>query len=333
MARDAFLESLLIYALRRATEGAARAAYEWLGRGEKSLSDRAAMNAMRCELDRLPIGGVVVIGDASLDEKASLKTGQRIGDANADLQFDIAIDPVEGTSYLARGLTNAMAVMALAPKGALYQPGPAFYMEKFVAPPAAKGQIDPKAPVEEKLRALAGILKKPVSELNIFVLEKPRHNELIDRIHGLGARVALYPAGDVGGALMASIPGSGIDALVGTGGTPEGILSACAIRTLGGEMQARLDPQLPSEVAAVKKAGLDTARWLAAEDLVRSEKVYFAATGITTGLLFEGVERARGLDRTQTLLISGISGERQLLTTYHAAADDAPAPRKGGENA
>ncbi|MBM3951999.1 MAG: class II fructose-bisphosphatase [Rhodospirillales bacterium] len=333
MAWDTFLESLLIYALRRATEGAARAAYEWLGRGEKSLSDRAAMNAMRCELDRLPIGGVVVIGDASLDEKASLKTGQRIGKLDADLQFDIAVDPVEGTSYLARGLTNAMAVMALAPKGTLYQPGPAFYMEKFVAPPAAKGKIDPKAPVEEKLRTLAGILKKPVSELNIFVLEKPRHNELIDRIHGLGARVALYPAGDVGGALMASIPDSGIDALVGTGGTPEGILSACAIRTLGGEMQARLDPQLPSEVAAVKKAGLDTARWLAAEDLVRSEKVYFAATGITTGLLFEGVERVRGLDRTQTLLISGISGERQLLTTYHIAPDDAPTPRKGRENA
>ena len=333
MAWDTFLESLLIYALRRATEGAARAAYEWLGRGEKSLSDRAAMNAMRCELDRLPIGGVVVIGDASLDEKASLKTGQRIGKLDADLQFDIAVDPVEGTSYLARGLTNAMAVMALAPKGTLYQPGPAFYMEKFVAPPAAKGKIDPKAPVEEKLRTLAGILKKPVSELNIFVLEKPRHNELIDRIHGLGARVALYPAGDVGGALMASIPDSGIDALVGTGGTPEGILSACAIRTLGGEMQARLDPQLPSEVAAVKKAGLDTARWLAVEDLVRSEKVYFAATGITTGLLFEGVERVRGPDRTQTLLISGISGERQLLTTYHIAPDDAPTPRKGRENA
>jgi fructose-1,6-bisphosphatase II len=333
MARDTFLESLLIYALRRATEGAARAAYEWLGRGEKSLSDRAAMNAMRCELDRLPIGGVVVIGDASLDEKASLKTGQRIGKSDADLQFDIAVDPVEGTSYLARGLTNAMAVMALAPKGTLYQPGPAFYMEKFVAPPAAKGKIDPKAPVEEKLRTLAGILKKPVSELNIFVLEKPRHNELIDRIHGLGARVALYPAGDVGGALMASIPDSGIDALVGTGGTPEGILSACAIGTLGGEMQARLDPQLPSEVAAVKKAGLDTARWLAVEDLVRSEKVYFAATGITTGLLFEGVERVRGLDRTQTLLISGISGERQLLTTYHIAPDNAPTPRKGRENA
>jgi fructose-1,6-bisphosphatase II len=226
-----------------------------------------------------------------------------------------------------------MAVMALAPKGALYQPGPAFYMDKFVAPPAAKGKIDPKASIEDKLRALAGILSKPVAELNVFVLEKPRHNELIDRIHTLGARVALYPAGDVGGALMASIPASGIDALVGTGGTPEGILSACAIRTLGGEFQARLDPQLPSEVAAVKKAGLDTTRWLSVTDLVRSEQVYFSATGITTGLLFEGVERARGIDRTQTLLISGISGERQLLTTYHAAPADTAVARKGEGNA
>lgn len=333
MASDAFIEALLIYALRRATEGAARAAYEWLGRGEKSLSDRAAMNAMRCELDQLPIGGIVVIGDASPDEKASLKTGQRVGDPNATLQFDIAVDPVEGTSYLARGLTNAMAVMALAPKGSLYQPGPAFYMEKFVAPPAAKGKIDPKAPVEDKLRILAGILGKPVSELTVFALEKPRHNELVDRVHALGARVALYPAGDVGGALVAAIPGSGIDALVGTGGTPEGILSACAIRTLGGEFQGRLDPQLPSEVAAVKKAGLDTTRWLAVEDLVRSERVYFAATGITTGLLFEGVERARGLERTQTLLISGITGERQLLTTFYSLKDDTRSGRKGIANA
>ncbi len=333
MPSDTFSEALLIYALRRATEGAARAAYEWIGRGEKSLSDRAAMNAMRCELDQLPIGGTVVIGDASGMEKASLATGQRVGKPNAEVEFDIAVDPVEGTSYLARGLTNAMAVIALAPKGSLYQPGPAFYMEKFAAPPAAKGKIDPTAPVEDKLRALAGILNKSVRELTVFALEKPRHNQLVDRIHALGARVALYPAGDVGGALMAAIPGSGIDALVGTGGTPEGVLSACAIRTLGGEFQARIDPQLPSEAAAVKKAGLDTTRWLASEDLVRSERVYFAATGITTGLLFEGVERGHGLERTQTLLISGITGERQLLTTYFSVDDDSPRGRKGGGNA
>ncbi len=333
MASDALTEALLIFALRRATESAARAAYGWLGRGEKSFSDRAAMNAMRCELDQLPIGGTVVIGDASIDDKLSLKTGQRIGDPHAALQYDIAVDPVEGTSYLARGLTNAMAVMALAPKGSLYQPGPAFYMEKFAAPPAAKGKIDPQAPVEDKLRALAGILNKPVSELNIFALEKPRHNNLIDRIHALGARVALYPAGDVGGALMAAIPGTNIDALVGTGGTPEGILSACAIRTLGGEFQARLDPQLPSEVAAVKKAGLDTTRWLSVEDLVRSERVYFSATGITTGLLFEGVERTGGMERTQTLLISGITGERQLLTTYHTSNDNSGGRPKGSGHA
>lgn len=333
MSGDAFSEALLIYAVRRATEGAARAAYEWLGRGEKGFSDRAAMNAMRCELDQLPIGGTIVVGDASGIEKASLATGQRVGDPDATLQFDIAVDPVEGTSYLAKGQTNAMAVMALAPKGALYQPGPAFYMEKFVAPPAAKGRIDPKAPIEEKLKTLAHILDKPVRELTVFALEKPRHNELVDRIHGLGSRVALYPAGDVAGALMAAIPGSSIDALVGTGGTPEGILSACAIRTLGGEFQARLDPQLPSEMAAVKKSGLDTVRWLSAEDLVRSERIYFAATGITTGLLFEGVERSRGLERTQTLLISGITGERQLLTTFHSLDDGHRGGRKGGANA
>lgn len=324
MTTNNLTQSLLIYAIRTATESAARAAYEWLGRGEKGRSDRAAMNAMRCELDRLPLSGTVVIGDVSGDEKASLKVGDRVGIPQSSLDFDVAVDPVEGTSYLAKGLTNAMAVMAMAPKGTLYQPGPAFYMEKFVAPPVAKGKIDPKASVEEKLKSLAQILDKPVTELTVFALEKPRHNELVDRIHKLGARVALYPAGDVAGALMASIPDSGIDALVGTGGTPEGILSACAIRTLGGEFQGRLDPQLPSEVAAVKKAGLDTAKWMTAEDMVRSRDVYFAATGITTGLLFDGVERGRGMERTQTLLISGITGERQLLTTYHTLERSRP---------
>ena len=223
---------------------------------------------------------------------------------------------MEGTTYLAKGMTNAMAVIAVAPRGAMMSPGPAFYMEKLAAPAAAKGAVDPRAPVEDRLHALSRALDKPVSDLTIYVLEKPRHRELVDRIHRAGARVALYPAGDVAGALMAATPDSGVDALMGTGGTPEGIISACAIRALGGVFCGRLDPQLPTEIAAVAAAGMNTEHWYDVDELVTSGNVVFCATGITTGLLFEGVERTPHHIKTQTLMIAGPSGERQVLTTY-----------------
>ena len=306
-----------IYALRGVTEAAARAAYDWIGRGDKIKGDLAGVEAMRRALNALPVGGTVVIGEGEKDEAPELSKGETVGDAAAPLQFDIAVDPVEGTSYLAKGMTNAMAVIAMAPRGTLFDPGPAFYMEKFAGPPAVRGKIDPAAPVEEKLKILAGALGKPVSEITVYVLEKPRHRELVGRIHAAGARVALYPAGDVAGALMAAIPDSGVDALMGTGGTPEGVISACAIRLLGGEFMARLDPQLPTEIVTVREAGLDTTHWLGVDELVRSDEAFFCATGITTGLLFEGVERSRTHEKTQTLMISGPSGERQILTTWH----------------
>lgn len=313
-------DALFTFGLRRATEAAARAAYDWIGRGNKTQADHAAIAAMHAELRELGINGVVVIGEGSQVEAEVLYTGERIGDPALPADFDIAADPVEGTSYLAKGMTNAMAVVAVAPRGTMFRPGPAFYMEKFAAPPAAKGRIDPAAPVEEKLRVLADVLCKPVSELTIYVLEKPRHRDLVERLHRAGARVALYPAGDVAGALMAAIPDSGIDALMGTGGVPEGILSACAIRALGGEFLARLDPQLATEKVAVEEAGMDTRRWYRQEELVSSDQVFFCATGITTGLLFEGVERSRNHEKTQTLMIGGPFGERQLLTTFHRRA-------------
>jgi fructose-1,6-bisphosphatase II len=308
---------LFVFALRTVTEAAARAAYDWIGRGDKNQGDRAAVEAMRAELNRLPIDGTVIIGEGEKDEAPALYNGEQIGDPAATLQFDIAVDPVEGTSYLAKGMTNALAVIAMAPRGTMMRPGPAFYMEKFAASPAAKGKIDPAAPAGDKLRDLARLLGKPIQELTVYVLEKPRHRGLVEAIHKAGARIALYPAGDVAGALMAAIPGSGIDALMGTGGTPEGIISACAIRALGGEFLGRLDPQLPSEQAAVRAAGLDVVRWYDVGEMVTSDQVYFCATGITTGLLLEGVERTTGHEKTQTLVISGLSGERQVLTTYH----------------
>ena len=309
-------DDLFVYALRRVTEVAACAAFDWIGRGDRHQGDAAAVRAMRDALNLLPIDGTIVIGEGEKDQAPQLFKGERVGAARNGPRLDVAVDPVEGTSYLAKGLTNAMAVVATAPSGALFDPGPAFYMEKFAAPPAAKGEIDPSWPVARKLRRLAEVLGKPVADLTVFVLEKPRHRGLAQAIHDAGARVALYPAGDVAGGLMAAIPGSGIDALMGTGGTPEGVLTACAVRALRGEFLGRLDPQLPSEQIAVREAGLETERWHGGEDLARSDDSFFCASGITTGLLFDGVEPSSTHYRVQTLMVSGPSRERQVLTSY-----------------
>ncbi|MEG3618124.1 fructose-bisphosphatase class II [Magnetovibrio sp. PR-2] len=317
-------DQLFVYALARVTEAAARAAAEEAGRGNRGPNNETAVSAMRNELGLLGLSGRVVVGEEG-GEEGGLPTGLELA-AGDGPNFDIVVDPVEGTSYLARGMTNAMAVMALAPEGSLFDPGPAFYMEKFAAPAAARGKIDPGAPTQVKLGQLSSVLNKPVSELTVFVLEKPRHRELVHQIHNAGARVALYPAGDVAGGLMASLPDSGIDALMGTGGAREGMLSAVAVRALGGEFMMRIDPQLTTEKAAVAKAGLDTTKWMGVDELVKSENVHFTATGITTGLLFEGVERKGNLESTQSLLISGSSqpdqaARRQMLTSWHERHD------------
>jgi fructose-1,6-bisphosphatase II len=307
---------LFLYALRTVTEAAAVAAYDWIGRGRKEDGDGAAVDAMREALDQLAIDGVVVIGEGEKDEAPALYNNERVGRAADAVQLDIAVDPIEGTTFMATGQTNSLAVIAAAPRGSMMDPGPAFYMEKLAVPPAAKGKIDPAWPVERRLTALAQALDKPIGELTIYVLDKPRHRPMIERIHEAGARVALYPAGDVAGALMAAIPGSGIDALMGTGGTPEGVMTACAVRALGGDFMGRLDPQLPSEQIAVRDAGLSTENWYAMEDMIRSQNVFFCATGITSGLLLDGVQRHPAHHRVHTMMISGASGERQFLTNW-----------------
>ncbi|OAN53735.1 fructose 1,6-bisphosphatase [Paramagnetospirillum marisnigri] len=304
------------YDLRRATEAAARAAYAWIGRGDKVQGDHAAVAAMAGELDKLALDARLLVGEGPRAEISMLYHGQTLGDSTQP-SWDLVVDPLEGASYLAKGMTNAMAVVAMAPHGKLFDPAPALYMEKLAVPPAAKGKVDPAAPPAERLRQLSAVLGKPVDEMTVYVIEKPRNKALVEAIYEAGARVALYPAGDVAGALMAAIPGSGIDALMGTGGTPEGLLSAIAIRAMGGDFLARIDPQLASEQAAVDAAGLDCSRWMSLEEMVPSDDVVFCATGITTGLLLEGVERASGLERTQTLMIGGEAGRRQMLTSWH----------------
>lgn len=306
----------LIYGLRKVTEDAAKAAFDWIGRGDKERGDGAAVDAMRTALQKVELEGLVVIGEGEKDEAPQLYNGEIVGQPGAEFKADIAVDPVEGTSYLAKGLTNALAVIAIAPRGAMMDPGPAFYMEKFAAPAEAKGEIDPNWSVEEKIKTLAKCLKKDVSDITVYVLEKPRHRQMIQEIHDTGARALLYPAGDVAGALLAAIPDSGVDALMGTGGTPEGIMSAVAIRAMGGEFLGRIDPQLQTEAMAVKKAGLDTSKWYKIEELVSSEDLFFCATGITTGLMLDGVEKYNGGFRMQTLMVIGETQERQVLTTY-----------------
>jgi fructose-1,6-bisphosphatase II len=309
--------------LRGAVESAARAAAEQIGCGHAEGVEGAAAQAMSEALDQLPFAVRIVVGKGREGEVSSLYDGQIIGGDQRDPAFDLAVDPGEGTTYLADGLTNAMTVLALAPAGSIQIPSPALYMEKFAAPPAAKGQIDPAWPVDEKLAVLGKVLGKQIEELTIFVLEKPRHRVLIEQIGELGAEVTSFPAGDIAGALLSALPNSGIDAMMGTGGIREGIISACAARALGAEFQGRIDPQLQSEKMAVEQAGLDVTRWILAEELVTSTDTCFCATGITTGLLLEGVERVEGLDRVQTLMIAGSTGESQLQTTWRRQTPNA----------
>jgi len=307
-------------ALAKATEMSARAAAAWVGHGEAIDMSRAARLAMKRALDEAPFGAEIVVGDGpdETNHRSPLSVGKTCGMTDPGVLFDLALDPTEGASFLTRGQTNAISIAALAPPGTMMRPGPAFYMAKFAAPPEAKGVIDPSAPVPEILETLARALGKKVSDLRVFVLEKPRHRRLIESIEGCGARVASFPAGDIAGVLMAAIPDSGIDAMMGTGGCSEGIISACAARAIGGMFCGRFDPQLSTEHAAVREAGLSTERWMDADDLVGSRNVLVAATGITTGLVLDGVERTLNSERTQTLILSGTSRDRIIRTAYRS---------------
>lgn len=305
----------LAFALHRVTEDAAIAAFDWIGRGEKEKGDLAAVDAMRSALGKISFDGVIVIGEGEKDNAPALYNGEQVGQAGAAFKADIAVDPIEGTTYMAHGLNNSLAVIAVSPRGTMMDPGPAFYMDKIAVGPEAKGKIDPEAPTKDKLTSLAKALSKDISDVTVYILDRPRHKQMIQEIREAGARAQLYPAGDVAGALLAAIPDSGVDALLGTGGTPEGIMCAAAIRALGGDFFGRFDPQGETEAAAVKDFGLDTTSWHKIDELVKSDEVCFVATGITDGLLVEGAEVLEDTVRLQTMMITGNPGEWQILTT------------------
>lgn len=305
--------------LVRVTEAAALAAGHWMGRGQKEAGDGAAVEAMRLILSTVDMDGLVVIGEGAKDEAPMLYNGERIGNGLGPA-VDVAVDPIEGTSLLAYGRPDSISVVGIAPRGTMWSPGPAFYMNKLVVGQEARSALHAgllAAPVTETLSAIAAALYKPLPDLTVFVLDKPRHENLISEIRDTGARVLLRTDGDVAGALMAAMPNSGVDVLMGIGGTPEGVIAACAVRALGGAMLAQLAPQKHSEYQAIASAGLDLDCVLTESDLVQSEDVFFAATGITDGVLMPGVHyRSEGAS-TVSIVMRGKTGTIRKIHAEH----------------
>ena len=302
--------------LVRVTEAAALSSARWLGKGDKEAGDQAAVDAMRLSFETLNINGRVVIGEGEKDEAPRLYNGERVG-AGGELAVDVAVDPVEGTNLLAFGRPNAISVVGVAPAGTMFEPGPSFYMQKLVVPAEAKTVVDIEAPVGENLRKIAKALGKDVDDLVVFVLDKPRHKKLVGEIREAGARIQLHTDGDVAGSLMAIDPRSEVDLMMGTGGTPEGVLSAIAIRIMGGEMFAKLDPQKQAEKNGLADAGMDVRRIYTVTDLVKSEDLFFAATGISGGTFLKGVRYTGHGAETHSLVMRGKTGTIRYIEAIH----------------
>jgi fructose-1,6-bisphosphatase II len=304
--------------LVRVTEAAALAAARWMGRGDKEGADGAAVDAMRLVLGTVPMDGIVVIGEGEKDEAPMLYNGERIGDGTPP-HVDIAVDPVEGTTLTSLGRGNALSVIALSEQGSMFNPGPCVYMEKIAVGPQCKGVIDITASPTKNLEAVAKAKGSPVREVTAVVLERPRHDELIAEIRAAGARIRLIPDGDVAGAISTAWPDSGADILFGVGGTPEGVISAAALKSMGGQIQGRLWPRNEDERKAAVDAGYDLSAVLDTDDLVAGDNCFFAATGITDGELVKGVHFTRGNATTQSLVMRSKSGTVRLVNATHRA--------------
>ncbi len=302
--------------LVRVTEAAAINAARWMGRRQKEAGDQAAVDAMRVMLKTVDMDGVIVTGEGEKDKAPMLYNGERVGNGKGPA-VDVAVDPVEGTTLLSKGQPNAIAVIGVAPRGSMWNPGPGFYMKKIAVGPEAANVIDLDAPVAVNLQKVAKAKGKAIDDLTVFVLERPRHNKLIAQIAASGARVAVYGDGDVAGGLMAALPDTSIDVMMNIGGTPEGVITACAIKAVGGQLLGRLLPQSQAEEEALKAAGLDTKRILTVDDLVNSNDVYFVATGITTGRLMRGVRYQGSSARTYSMVIRGKSGTIRYIEAVH----------------
>jgi fructose-1,6-bisphosphatase II len=302
--------------LVRVTEAAALAAGRFMGRADKEAGDRAAVDAMRLVLNTVEMDGVVVIGEGEKDEAPMLYNGEVLG-TGREPKIDIAVDPIDGTRLLALGKANSLATVALSDRGSMFNPGPIVYMSKIAVGPEACGKIDIMASTLDNLRSVARAKGKDVRDLTIVVLERPRHDQLIAEIRQAGARIRLITDGDVAGSLMTAWPDSGVDMLMGIGGTPEGVLAACALKAMGGEIQGQLKPRTEDEAQRARKMGYDLEKVLTIDDLVRSDNVFFAATGITDGELLDGVKYYGDGARTHSLVMRSKSGTVREVIARH----------------
>jgi len=302
--------------LVRVTEAAALASGRWMGRGEKESADHAAVEAMRLVLQSVDMDGNIVIGEGEKDKAPMLFNGEHVGNGYPP-EVDVAVDPIDGTRPLAFGRTNSIATVAIAPRGTMFDPGPYVYMNKIAVGPEAKGKIDIEKPIADNLKAIAKAKGKAVEDLTTIVLDRPRHDDLVAEIRRNGARIRQIPDGDVAAALMTALPNSGIDVLIGIGGTPEGVLAACALRAMGGEIQGKLYARNEDELKRGREMGYDFEKILTMDDLVSSEDVFFAATGITDGELLKGVKYFGDGATTDSLVVRGLTGTVRQITATH----------------
>ncbi|HEY7626828.1 MAG TPA: class II fructose-bisphosphatase [Ilumatobacteraceae bacterium] len=302
--------------LVRVTESAALSASRWVGRGDKIGADRAAVEAMRIVLSGVPMDGIVVIGEGEKDKAPMLFNGERVGDGTQP-QTDVAVDPIDGTTLTALGRANAIAVIAVSERGTMFDPGPCVYMHKIAVGPEAAGSIDITATATQNLRWVAKAKGASVRDLTVVILDRERHVDLIGEVRASGARVKLITDGDIFGAIATGWPDAGVDVLLGTGGTPEGVTAAAALKCMGGEIQGLLAPRNDEERQAAIDAGYDLSAVLTTDDLVRGDNSFFAATGVTDGELLRGVRYEHGGARTQSLVMRSKSGTVRMIDARH----------------
>ena len=302
--------------LVRVTESAALAASRWVGRGDKNGADGAAVDAMRTVLSTVPMDGIVVIGEGEKDEAPMLFNGEHVGDGTAPLT-DVAVDPIDGTTLAALGRANAIAVIAVSERGTMFNPGPCVYMKKIAVGPEAAGSIDITASATDNLKWIAKAKGESVRDLTVVILDRERHEDLIAEVRASGARVKLIGDGDIFGGIATAWPEAGVDVLLGVGGSPEGITTAAALKSMGGEIQAILAPRNAEEKAAAIALGYDLDRVLTTDDLVSGDNCFFAATGITDGDLLRGVRYEHGGARTQSLVMRSRSGTVRMIDARH----------------
>ena len=302
--------------LVRATEAAAIKASAFIGRGNKNDVDAAAVDAMRGFLSTVDFAGTVVIGEGEKDEAPMLFNGERVGNGNGP-ECDVAVDPVDGTSVTAAGRSHGISVIAIADKGSMYNPVDVFYMDKLVTPGIGAGKVSLQQSVGHNIRELARALGKPVSEITVAMIDRPRHRPLMDEVRAAGARTRLFLDGDVAASILAVTGGGNIDMLLGTGGAPEGTIAACAIKALGGYMEGRINPLSEEELKRATAAGHDFDRIFTADDLVSSDNTYFVATGVTDGLLLNGVSRQGNIVRTESMILRSHSGTIRRVNADH----------------